>query len=189
MARWAPDPRGRLESAAFDLFETHGFAATTVPEIAERAGLTTRTFFRHFADKREVLFAEAAMTAFAQQAIEEVPSDLTPIEAVRHLLHRAAAERFSGQSERIGRVRAIVATDSTLRERDLAKRHDLSAAVAEGFLARGVDEVRARLLGDLTVSVMYLAVGHWLASPASSVDLEDIVDEVLEAHAGLHGTS
>ncbi|BDZ39910.1 TetR/AcrR family transcriptional regulator [Microbacterium suwonense] len=73
MARWAPDSRGRLENAAFELFEAEGFSATTVPEIAERAGLTTRTFFRHFADKREVLFADGAMSEYAQQIIADAP--------------------------------------------------------------------------------------------------------------------
>ena len=59
MGRWEPDARGRLVKAAMELYGERGFEQTTVAEIAERAGLTERTFFRHFADKREVLFAGA----------------------------------------------------------------------------------------------------------------------------------
>ena len=59
MGRWEPNARGRLEQAAMELYLERGFDQTTVAEIAERAGLTERTFFRHFADKREVLFAGA----------------------------------------------------------------------------------------------------------------------------------
>ena len=187
MARWAPDSRGRLETAAFELFEANGFASTTVPEIADRAGLTTRTFFRHFADKREVLFVDGAMTAYAQHVIEDAPSHLAPIEVVRHLLRRSAAEQFMGRADRIRRVRAIVATDPMLRERELAKRHELSAAAEAGLIERGVDGVSARLLADLTVTVMYLAVDCWLASPDSESELSSFVDEVLDRHAALHG--
>src|SRR5690606_1710260 len=155
MVRWAPDSRGRLESAALELFEANGFAATTVPEIAERAGLTTRTFFRHFADKREVLFVDGAMVAYARQVIEEAPDGLAPIEVVRHLLRRSAAEQFTGR-DHVRRVRAIVATDPMLRERELAKRQELSAVTEAGLITRGADEISARLLADLTVTVMYL---------------------------------
>ncbi len=186
MARWAPDSRGRLENAAFELFEAEGFSATTVPEIAERAGLTTRTFFRHFADKREVLFADGAMSEYAQQIIADAPPGLTPIEVVRHLLHQSAEEQFSGRADRIRRVRAIVATDPTLRERELAKRHELSTTAEAGLIERGVDEVSARLLADLAVTVMYLAVDRWLASPDSESELTTRIDEILDAHSALH---
>jgi AcrR family transcriptional regulator len=185
MARWAPDSRGRLETAAWELFEAKGFAATTVPEIAERAGLTTRTFFRHFADKREVLFLDGAMAAYAQQVILDAPAELTPTDVVRHLLRRAAAEQFTGRDQ-VRRVRAVVATDPTLRERELAKRHELSGAIEAGLVARGADAVSARLLADLTVTVMYLAVDRWLASPETGLALAVFVDEVLDAHAALH---
>jgi len=184
MARWAPDSRGRLESAALELFEANGFAATTVPEIAERAGLTTRTFFRHFADKREVLFVDGAMVAYARHVIEEAPDGLAPIEVVRHLLRRSAAEQFTGR-DHVRRVRAIVATDPMLRERELAKRQELSAVTEAGLITRGADEISARLLADLTVTVMYLAVDRWLASPESGPKLPAFVDEVLDAHAAL----
>jgi len=188
MARWAPDSRGRLERAAWELFEANGFAATTVPEIAARAGLTTRTFFRHFADKREVLFVDGAMAAYAQQVIQDAPAELAPIEIVRHLLRRAAAEQFTGR-DHVRRVRAIVATDPTLRERELGKRHELSGVTEAGLIARGADEVSARLLADLTVTVMYLAVDRWLGSPETGPELAAFVDEVLDAHAELHGDS
>lgn len=186
MARWAPGSRGRLESAAVELFEVKGFAATTVPEIAERAGLTTRTFFRYFADKREVLFVDGAMSAFTQKTIEDAPSGLTPLETVRYLLHRAAEDHFRGRANRIRRVRAIVVTDPMLRERELAKRNELSVAAEAGLIERGVDEISARLLADLAVTVMYLAVDLWLASPDPESELSTHVDVILDVHSALH---
>lgn len=185
MARWAPGSRGRLENAALELFEAKGFAATTVPEIAARAGLTTRTFFRHFDDKREVLFADGAMSVYAREAIEGAPLELTPIELVRHLLHRSANEQFQEREDRIRRVRAIVMAEPTLRERELAKRHELSASIEAGLVARGIQEVPARLLADLSVTVMYLAVDRWLASPDGGPGLSVFIDEILDVHQGM----
>ncbi|MFD5224907.1 TetR/AcrR family transcriptional regulator [Microbacterium sp. NPDC058342] len=185
MARWAPDSRGRLESAALELFEAKGFASTTVPEIAELAGLTTRTFFRHFADKREVLFADGAMTAYARQVIEAAPSDLAPIEIVRHLLQQSVKDQFRERKERVRRVRAIIATDQMLREREFAKRHDLSRSVEDGLIARGIDDISSRLLADLAVTVMYLAVDRWLESPAPGTELSTFVDEIMDVHAAV----
>src|SRR5215472_3630839 len=82
MGRWEPDARGRLERAALELYGERGFEQTTVAEIAGRAGLTERTFFRHFADKREVLFAgSAALRDLIVNAVTSAPASATPIDA------------------------------------------------------------------------------------------------------------
>src|SRR5215471_3367257 len=90
MGRWEPNARGRLEQAALELYVERGFAQTTVAEIAERAGLTERTFFRHFADKREVLFAGADnLQEFLVSAVAGAPDSVPPIEAVAAALEAA----------------------------------------------------------------------------------------------------
>src|SRR5664279_6015043 len=95
MGRWAPDARGRLERAAMELYGERGFESTTVAEIAERAGLTERTFFRHFADKREVLFSGgAALQEFLVGMVDAAPSSLAPIEALTAVLGSAADDIF-----------------------------------------------------------------------------------------------
>lgn len=92
MGRWEPDARGRLERAALDLFSERGFDQVTVPEITARAGLTTRTFSRHFADKREVLFADAdQMPARAAEMVLKSPSGLAPYDVVSHGLDELAS--------------------------------------------------------------------------------------------------
>ena len=98
MARWAPDARGRLERAALELYGEHGYDATTVAEIAERAGLTERTFFRYFADKREVLFWGAgALQGFLVDAVDTAPASVAPLEAVVAALEAAAPEKSTSR--------------------------------------------------------------------------------------------
>src|SRR3982751_6669679 len=121
MTRWAPDARGRLQRAAVELFDEQGFAATTVPQIAERAGLTTRTFFRHFADKREVLFAGDEIPAAAAGLMRLAPAGLSPLAVAADRLRIVAETTFEGQRSEVRRVRAIIESDDALRERDLRK--------------------------------------------------------------------
>src|ERR1700742_5176667 len=83
MGRWAPGAKGRLEEAAMELFDERGFEDTTVADIAERAGLTKRTFFRYFGDKREVLFSGSAqLQAKFVEAIAAAPAEAAPLDAV-----------------------------------------------------------------------------------------------------------
>src|ERR1700737_3268711 len=92
MGRWEPDAGGRLEQAALKLYGERGFEQTTVAEIAKRAGLTERTFFRHFADKREVLFAGAReLQELLVSAVASAPDPATPIAAVAAALEAAGA--------------------------------------------------------------------------------------------------
>ena len=101
MGRWEPDARGRLEQAALALYGERGFEQTTVAEIAERAGLTERTFFRHFADKREVLFAGAgALQELLVSTVASAPDSAAPIDAVAAALEAAGALLQERREER-----------------------------------------------------------------------------------------
>jgi AcrR family transcriptional regulator len=162
MSRWEPNARGRLEQAAYELFRDRGYDQTTVADIAERAGLTQRTFFRHYSDKREVLFGGARMLQEElEQAIARVPPDLTPIEAVRiaiAALGTAMGERRSLAHER----RQIIDAHGDLQERELIKRSALTAALAQALQARGVPEPSASLAADIGIAVFYVSFTQWL---------------------------
>src|SRR4051812_18769756 len=162
MSRWRPDARERLQQAAFELFAEQGFAATTVPEITARAGLTTRTFFRHFADKREVFFAGDEIPDLARDLLATAPPDLDPVTLLERGLRQVAADRFDGRREAVRLRRDLVAADASLRERDAKKRDDLVAVIRPGLVARGVDPLEAALLAELTVAVLHVALGSWL---------------------------
>ena len=162
MARWNPDARGRLEQAALELFVEQGFAATTVPEITARAGLTTRTFFRHFSDKREVFFAGDEIPDLARRMLAEAPADLDPITLLEHGLRHVAADRFDGRREEIRQRRAVILAEPALRERDAQKRDDLVRVIRPALVGRGVVPMEAALLAELTVAVLHVALDTWL---------------------------
>jgi AcrR family transcriptional regulator len=162
MGRWEPDARGRLEKAALELYSERGFDQTTVAEIAERAGLTERTFFRHFADKREVLFGGPEILELATRLIAEAPASLDPATLVFGGLQTVAETRFEGRREDLRALRAIIRSDEGLRERDQRKRADLSAAIRAGFVSRGESATTAALLGEITVTMLYVALEEWL---------------------------
>jgi AcrR family transcriptional regulator len=181
VARWSPDARERLERAALDLFQEQGFAATTVPEITERAGLTTRTFFRHFADKREVLFAEDVVPEVATRMVTDAPEGLAPIEVLAEGLRQVADTRFEGRREDLRVRRAITATDASLQERELRKWAVVRDSAAVALHGRGVPDTEARLLAGLGVAVLEVALADWLAAGDDSDHrpLADYVDEGL----------
>ncbi|MFJ4633451.1 TetR/AcrR family transcriptional regulator [Streptomyces sp. NPDC088847] len=161
MSRWQPDARPRLETAALELFAEQGFAATTVPQIAARAGLTTRTFFRHFADKREVIFAGDEYPEFAARLIAEAPLSLDPMTLVVEGL-RSVADTFEERRERIRGLRRIIRSDEGLRERELRKRAALCEAIRDGFIDRGVAPSLAALVAETGVSLLHVSIETWL---------------------------
>src|ERR1700761_2002717 len=138
MTRWEPNARGRLARAALELYSERGFDQATVAEIARRAGLTERTFFRHFTDKREVLFAGSELLRERLgHGIAEAPDGLPPIDMMGRALE-SAAEVF-GERDAGTRLRQdVVAANPELRERDLIKMAMLAAAAADALRARGV---------------------------------------------------
>jgi AcrR family transcriptional regulator len=163
VSRWQPDARERLESAALELFTRHGFTATTVPQITERAGLTTRTFFRHFADKREVLFAdEGDLPSLAARMIAEAPASATPMEIIADNFGAVAAAQFAGGAELFRARKAVIDSDEGLHERELRKISALSDAMHAGFVDRGIDPLTATLVAQVTVTVFGTSIGRWL---------------------------
>lgn len=148
-----------------ELFTENGFEATTVAGIAARAGVTERTFFRHFADKREVLFAgEDRLTTVFVSAIADVPADASLTDLLLATLDVGGELLQEVRGRDFARARnAIITANERLRERELLKLAKLSHAVAAALVARGVAEVPARLAGDLVVSVFSVAFAQWIA--------------------------
>jgi len=162
MARWDPDGRGRLERAALSLYAERGFENTTVAEIAESAGLTERTFFRHFADKREVLFSGAGeLQELLVSTVAAAPRSAAPIEAVAASL--AAADVALEDRRDFARQRqAVIAANEELRERELIKLAKLASALAEALHQRGVKEPAATLTAEAGIAVFRVAFERWV---------------------------
>src|SRR5580693_4108948 len=130
MSRWQPDARGRLERAAMELYSERGFEQTTVAEIASRAGLTERTFFRHFADKREVLFwGQGALLELVVGGVASAPDTAAPIDAVAAALEAAGAA-LQERREHARRRQTVISANPELQERELIKLASLAVAIA-----------------------------------------------------------
>jgi AcrR family transcriptional regulator len=179
MGRWEPNARGRLAQAAFALYGERGFEQTTVAEIAERAGLTERTFFRHFADKREVLFAGAdALKELLVSTVEQAPDTATPIEAAAAGLEAAGA--FIQEGRELARARqAIIAASVELQERELIKLASLAAALADALRRRGVEDPAASLTAEAGLAVFKIAFERWV-SEADRRDLPALMRASLQ---------
>jgi AcrR family transcriptional regulator len=163
VVRWEPNARGRLEQAAMELYSERGFESTTVAEIAERAGLTERTFFRHFSDKREVLFYGAnALRDFLVREVGNAPRSLNPVDTVVAAFVEAAKVIFEDRREFARRRQAIIAANEDLMERELTKLARLSAELAEALRRRGVGELHASLAAESGISVFKIAFGSWV---------------------------
>jgi AcrR family transcriptional regulator len=186
MGRWKPGAAGRLQEAAMALYVDQGYEQTTVAEIAERAGVTARTFFRHFADKREVLFAgseqlEAAMLA----ALASAPADASPLEAVGAALD-ASAEMLGGNHVHARRRQALLGANPELQERELIKMARLASAFTGGLVARGTPAAQARLAAAAATAVFRVGFERWVAGPRSG-SLEAVLREALDQLRGLTG--
>ncbi len=165
VARWEPDARGRLEQAALQLFVERGYDNTTVADIADRAGLTERTFFRHFADKREVLFGGSTLLQeLLSASVAAAPDDLTPIEAVRVALEAAGA-LIQERGEWSQRRQAVIAANAELRERELIKLASLSSTLTDALRRRGVKEPAASLTAEVAIAAFKVAFERWVEQP------------------------
>lgn len=181
MARWDPDSRGRLEEAALALYAERGYEQTTVAEIARRAGLTERTFFRHYADKREVLFASGEeMERRIVDAVAAAPAGATPIEAAAAGLEAAAA-MLEGRPEQVRRRHAVISASAELRERELMKLAGYAAALTGVLRARGVEDTAARLAAEVALAVLRTAIERWIAEGEERGTLRDAVRHSLAA--------
>lgn len=191
MGRWPAGARERLIIAAVELFSEQGYDATTVGEIAERAGVTRSTFFRHFPDKREVLVAgQATLSRLLAEGIAAAPDRATPLEAVAEGLRRAASEMGPLNREIAPRLRAAVASSAELRERDALKSVGLAAAMAEALQARGTAAPAARVGAEVGVLALHTGFERWTAAgEAGTVGLAEhalaALDELRRAAASL----
>jgi AcrR family transcriptional regulator len=165
MGRWPEGARTRLEAAALALFIEQGFAETTVPQIAARAGLTTRTFFRHFADKREVLFAyQTELPDVVRQAMAAAPQSAGAVEVIAVGLQTIAETKFDGRRDYLLAHQAVIDSDAGLRERGLRKMSILTEAIGRGFRDRGLDDLGATLAAHTAVTVLSVALDRWLGA-------------------------
>ncbi len=179
MSRWEPNTRERLLDAALDLFGERGYDSVTVAEITERAGLTKRTFFRHFSDKREVLFAgQEILSRIFAEAIADAPSSASPAEAVAAALTAAAAAMGPQRRERARQVRAVVAGHTDLRERELLKLATLRAAMAGALRARGVPDPTASLAAEIGGLAFSTGFARWVEA-GSEREFTELVREAL----------
>ncbi len=184
VGRWEPDSRGRLQEAALALFAERGFDQTTAAEIAARAGLTERTFFRHFADKREVLFGGSALLKERIVAgVAGAPPGYGPLDAVACGLDAAAAMLGEFRRDLSRQRHAVIAANPELRERELAKLVDYATAVATVLRQRGVGDPQATIAAEAGMTVLRVALERW-ASGQDDRDLTTIMrDSVAELRA------
>lgn len=176
MGRWEPNARGRLARAALTLYAEQGFEQTTVAEIARLAGLTERTFFRHFADKREVLFYGTEMTRdLLARAVADAPASATPMDAVGAAL-QAAGAMLQENPERARLRDAVMSANAELRERELIKLAAFASAMAGALRDRGVPEPAASLAAETGIAVLKVAFARWISEPGQP-DLPGILRE------------
>lgn len=179
MSRWKPDAEGRLVKAAITLFDERGYDETTVAEIAEAAGLTKRTFFRYFSDKREVLFkGSLELQARWIGGIEAAPPHARPMAAVSAGLDEVA--QLFADRHHFARMRSrIIAANPELRERELIKLQSLAGAIEAALVDRGVAANAAILASQVAVTVFHVAFARWVGQDDPTA-LRRLMDESLE---------
>ena len=183
MARWEPDAAGRLAEAAMQLYRERGFDQTTVADIAARAGLTERTFFRYFADKREVLFSGArALQDFLVERVARAPAAMAPIDVVSSALAETG-ELFEQRRDFARQRHALIVTHAELHERELIKLASLASAISDALRRRGVPVPAASLSADAGITIFKRAFESWVGDGKK----RDLGHHVRAAHAELEG--
>ncbi|WP_428343101.1 TetR family transcriptional regulator [Mycobacterium sp.] len=190
MSRWEANARGRLQQAALELYSERGFEATTVAEIARRAGLTQRTFFRHFVDKREVLFSgEDPLHELLVLAVAGAPESGSPLKTFAAGLKPAVAMFFASRPREQARLRQeVIAVNEALQERELIKLSRLSTAVAAALRGRGMAEPAATLTAETGVVIFKIAVERWITDTADR-DIANHIDALVNELTALAGGS
>lgn len=179
MPRWEPDAPQRLVEAALDLFEEQGYDETTVAQIAERAGLTKSTFFRHFPDKREVLFfGQGAFLQIPADAIAAAPPDAQPLDAVAEAL-RALSGVFTRERHPFASKRqSVIGANTELQEREALKRAEFASTMRRAMRRRGVTEPTATLAAELGILAFRAAYARW-ADLANDRDFGELATQAL----------
>jgi AcrR family transcriptional regulator len=179
MGRWEPNARGRLERAAMELYIERGFEQTTVTEIARRAGLTQRTFFRHYADKREVLFAGSRLLEeLIVRTLAGALDSAAPIDAVAEALEAAGAAIQEG-GDRPRQRQVVIAANPELQERELIKLASLASAIATALREHGVPDPAASLTAEAGIAVFKIAFERWI-SLSDQQDLPQYIGEAVD---------
>jgi AcrR family transcriptional regulator len=165
VSRWAPDARERLEAAALDLFAENSYEETTVAQIADRAGLNRATFFRHFSDKREILFGgEDRLAELFTAGIRSAAPDGTVSECLRAAFVSADVAMTEEQRVKTARRALVVASNVEVQERGLLKHARIARAISAALRERGIDELSARLGSEIGLLAFSVGVEHWLQS-------------------------
>jgi AcrR family transcriptional regulator len=166
VGRWEPNARGRLEEAALDLYVERGYEGTTVAEIAQRAGLTERTYFRYFADKREVLFGGSAeLQQLLVSGVHQAAASVAPLDAVARALE-PVVDLLEARGDQARRRQTVIDAQPELQERELAKLATLATAMAATLRERGVEEPAASLSAEAGIAVFKVAFERWIEDPA-----------------------
>ena len=171
-----------MQTAAVELFLEKGFDETSVADITERADVTERTFYRHFGDKREVLFdRERTLERATIEAVADTPAGIAPLDAAAHALAAASSRFFVDRLDHARIRQRIIDATPELHERELLKMTSLADALAVALEARGHAPVRARLAADMAIAAFTAAFDHWL-SDGTDTELGalvlDTVDEL-----------
>jgi AcrR family transcriptional regulator len=182
MSRWQPNARGRLRQAALELYGEHGFEQTTVAQIAQRAGLTERTFYRHFSDKREVVFAGEVHRVLVS-TLADAPAPMSAIEAVTEGL-LAAGSVLDERREMTRRRQAVIAANPALQQHEQIKYATIVADLAEALRERGVEPSSARLAAEAGVVVFRTAFERWIDEDERR-DFGRLVRETLDGLAAV----
>ena len=182
MARWQPGANERLIVAAVDLFTEQGYDATTVAQIAERAGVTKSTFFRHFPDKRELLVAgQETLSRLLADGIAEAAATASPLEAIAVGLERAS-NLMGPVNRQLGpRLKAAVAASTELQERDALKSVGLAAAMTAALITRGVPDPTAHLAAEMGVLAFKRGYARWSEDDRADVDGRGLAPYALAA--------
>jgi AcrR family transcriptional regulator len=184
MPRWEHGSEERLKKAAIELFDEQGFENTSVIEISERAGVTTRTFFRYFSDKREVLFAESdKLRAALVEKILQAPDVEEPLQVVIGVLSQFDWESLGSRKSQRQR-QAVIAANPELLERDLIKHHSIAVGFIDALRERGVDSDIARLAAHVGIQLFFTAYVHWLGAGAKA-DLASMSESVMSLLASI----
>ncbi len=189
MPRWKPNARQRLVAAALDLFTEQGYDETTVAQIADRAGLTRSTFFRHFSDKREILTAgQEMLSSLLAEGIADAPEGASPLDAVAEGLDRAAGAMTDFNRELGPRLHAAIEANEELRSRNAMKSIGMAAAMADALRRRGVSEAAAQVSAELGVLAFGIGYRRW-AAPERSHAPGELITHTRAAFAELRAAT
>ena len=183
MPRWEPDGLERLQNAALELFTEQGFEQTTIAKITARAGLSKRSFFNHFADKREVLFSPGSerQREIIVREIAARPETEAPLDAVVRSLQTAAEEMFEQRRDTVIRRGRIIQATPELQERELGKRVALADAIAAALRARGLEPETALLTARAGVLIQQTAMQRWTTVPEETRPLRELLAEARQS--------